>query len=204
MTIAVPVHRALTTKLAGRSFNVVTRLGYNPWLARVPHNTDTHEPTPTSSRSQSSRIYAITPRSYATSTARKPAGRPKAHTGRTPAKRTTKAATAKKPGPKTAAGKAKVGAKPKAKKAKAKPKKAVKKTVKKAPTKSALNKERVAKEKSLKEAALLNPPKALPANAWAVYFTEAQKGKHSFDRSGQITKEAAQNFKDITPEQKEV
>lgn len=205
MTILVPVHRALSTKLAGRSFNVVSRLGYNSWLARVNHNSDNYESNSTP-QAPLGRIYSISTRTYATAAARKPASRPKAHTGRTAAKRTTKAATTKKPGPKTPAGKARVGAKPKAKttKAKAKLKPKPKTPVKKTPTKRALDKERVAKEKALKEAALLDSPKQLPASAWQVFFGESLKGSHGPSETPQMAKDAGQKYKNITPEEKEV
>lgn len=214
MTIVLPLHRALSTKFAGRSFNVVTRLGYNPWLARVDHPSEHNDGRSSLSRSQLSRIYSIPARTYATTAAsttttaaRKPAGRPKAHTGRTPAKRTTKAAAApKKPGPKTAAGKARLGAKPKAKKAKAtpkpKPKTQPKRAVKKAPSKSALNKERIAKDRALKETALLNPPKQLPAQPWQIYQIETQKKTNV--SVVEAAKAASASWKNLTPEEKEV
>jgi len=211
MTILVPVHRALSTKLAGRSFNAVSRLGYNSWLARVNHNSDNYESKSTSPQASLARFYSISTRSYATSVARKPVGRPKAHTGRTPAKRTTKAATTKKPGPKTPAGKARVGAKPKGKAtkakattAKAKPKPKPKTPVKKAPTQRALATERIAKERALKKAALLDSPKLLPQSAWQVVFGESLKGSHGLGEPHQLAKEAGQKYKNMIPEDKEV
>jgi len=210
MTILVPVHRALSTKLAGRSFKVVSRLGYHPWSARVNQSSDHHEPKSTSSQARVGRICFISTRTYATTAAGKPASRPKAHTGRTPAKRTSKAATTDKPGPKTPEGKAKVGAKPKAKttKAKAKPKPKPtpkpKKPVKKAPSQSALNKERVTKEKALKEAALLDSPKLLPAATWPVFFAESMGVPHDKRDTTRMAQDASQKFKDLRPEEKEV
>lgn len=201
MTITVPLQRALSTKLAGRSFNVVTRLGYNPWLARVNHNaSDNNETKPSLSCQNRSRICFIATRTYATRAAAKPASRPKAHTGRAPARRTTKAA-AKKPGPKTAAGKANVGRKPKAKKIAPKTK-----PTKKAPSLRSLDRDRVAKEKHLKEIALLDSPKRLPQNPWQILFAEYQRagGSHSIAESVKITKEAAQKFRNLTLEEKEV
>lgn len=201
MTVAIPLHRALSTKLAGRSFQVVTRVGYNPWLARVDQQHDTiFRPKSTQSSSFSGRIYSLTSRDYATAAASRPAGRPKAHTGRTPAKRTTKTTTPKKPGPKTPAGKKKVGRKPDAK-TPAKPKK----VAKKAPSKTALLEQRRAHERELKTKALLDTPKSLPATPWQIIFAEThQKGKvSSLAESQNVTKEAAQKFRDLTPEEKE-
>lgn len=215
MTIAIPVHRALSTKLAPRGFNVVTRWGYNPWLARVNSTSNPdHDTTTSRSSLQSKSIYFVATRSYATGAAAKPASRPKAHTGRTPAaKRSTKSSTSSKPGPKTAAGKKAVGRKPKATTAKTvkrtrtatktatKPRKPA---VKKPPTAIALRKQRVAKDKELKQKALLDSPKKLPQNSWAVVFSEAQTGSHSLEQSSQVAKDAAQKFRNLTPEQKEV
>lgn len=207
MAILIPVHRALSTKLAGRSFKVVSRLGYHPWSARVNQSPDHHEPKSTSSQARVGRICFISTRTYATTAAGKPASRPKAHTGRTPAKRASKAATTDKPGPKTPEGKAKVGAKPKAKttKAKAKPKRErPMKPVKKALSKSALNKERVTKEKALKAAALLDSPKLLPATAWQVVFAESKRVPHDQHDVKRIAQDAGQKYKDLRPEEKEV
>lgn len=215
MTITIPVHRALSTKLAPRSFNVVTRWGYNPWLARV-NSTSNNENDANTSRLclQSKSRHTIGTRYYATDAAAKPVSRPKAHTGRTPAKRSTKASTSSKPGPKTAAGKKAVGRKPKAKttKAAAKPKtkKAVKKPVKKpaakkVPSKTALLAKRRAKNKELKEKALLNAPKQLPQTAWGVQFGEAQSAaRGSGQNIGMVTRNAAEQHRGLTPEQKEV
>ena len=227
MTISIPVHRALSTKLAGRSFNVVSRLGYNPWLARVNNGSDSNDSKSIPTWAPSNRVYGIRTRTYATEAVKKPASRPKAYTGRTPAKKTTKAATAKKPGPKTAEGKAKVGAKPKAKTEKAtpgpkakstpkskpgpkakpgpkpKPKNAVKKIVKKAPSKATVTKERIAKEKELNEAALLNSPKKLPAGPWAIFFQEQTQGSRTVAETAQLTKATGEKYRNLTPEEKE-
>lgn len=213
MTLAIPFHRAISTKLAPRGFNVVTRWGYNPWLARVNStaNTENDIDTPRSYLQSKSR-YFIATRSYATKAAAKPASRPKAHTGRTPAKRSTKTSTSSKPGPKTAAGKKAVGRKPKtttrkttkaATKTAPKPRKSA---VKKPPSAAALLRERRARDKELKEKALLNSatPKTLPSSAWTVIFSEAQTGSHSFGDASNIAKEAAQKFRNLTPEEKEV
>ena len=208
MTIAIPMHRALSTKLAGRSFNVVTRLGYNPWLARVNHDSPSNnESKPSQPSSRSSRICFVATRSYATSATAKPVSRPKAHTGRTPAKRTRTAAP-KKPGPKTAAGKKAVGRKPKpkpkAKKAPAKPKpKPRKPAVKKVPSKTALNQARIAKEKAVKEKALLDTPKKLSETPWTIIFAEAQTGSKAGEQTGNA-KIAGEKLKNLTPEEKEV
>ena len=131
-------------------------------------------------------------------------GRPKAHTGRTPARKSTRAAAAKKPGPKTAAGKSKVGRKPKAKK-KATAKKPVKKAVKRPLSKEALNRQRIAAERELKSKALLDSPKDLPASAWQVVLAEISKA--STGQSGRIglkSKEASAKYKSLTPEEIEV
>lgn len=204
MTVTLPIHRALSIKLASRSFNAVPRWGYDPWVARVSlafrEDKDIKKAYPCS-RARS--IFPSTTRSYATKAASKPASRPKAHTGRTSATRSAKASTSKKSGPKTEAGKKKAGVKSKPSKAKVKasPKK---KAVKKAPSITALRKEQRLKNKELKEKALLNPPKGLPATPWAIIFGEYQKGSTSFDRTGQKAQEAAQKLKNLTLEEKEV
>lgn len=211
MTITLPAHRALTSKLAGRSYQVVTRYGYNPWLARVNHTSTSSDDIRSASPVASScRIGFLTTRTYATSTTKAPVGRPKAHTGRAPARKTTKTtAAAKKPGPKTAAGKSKVGRKPKAKtatKTKAKAKKPVKKpTVKKPLSKTALNKKRLTEERELKQKALLDTPKNLPSHAWGVYFKEIQEASKGENKAvSEVTREAATKYKSFTPEEKEV
>jgi len=135
-------------------------------------------------------------------------GRPKAHTGRTPARRTTKTTTPKKPGPKTAEGKKNVGRKPKADaspKPKKTAKKAVKKAEKKAPSKTAVAEKRRTRERELKAQALLDTPKALPSTPWHILFTETNQNQPaaSLVECQNRTKEAAQKLKDFTPEQKE-
>lgn len=205
MTITIPVHRALSTKLAPRSFNVVTRWGYNPWLARVNSTSKDDNDAHSSHlllRAQSRQ--SIGTRFYATGTAAKPASRPKAHTGRTPAKRTTKASTSSKPGPKTAAGKRAVGRKLKGKTT-AKAKKVVKKpAVKRAPSKTALLAQRRAKNKELKEKALLNSPKELPSTPWRVLFAELQQAGRGTAPASSIAKDAGEKHRNLTPEEKEV
>lgn len=210
MTIIIPAHRALTSKLAGRSFKVVTRYGYNPWLARV-NQTEESKTSQRWSPSYSSGM--ISTRNYATTTAKAPAGRPKAHTGRTPARKTATS----KPGPKTAEGKSKVGRKPKAQ-SKAKPKpKPKKKVVAKKPARkpkkpstpqavARAEKLKANKEiRELKGKALLDSPKALPHSAWHVIFTEFQNAaKGSGTPVTATTKEAVAKLKSLTPEEQEV
>ncbi|KAK5091063.1 hypothetical protein LTR05_001243 [Lithohypha guttulata] len=215
MTILVPMQRALSTKFVGRSFSVVTRAGNNPWLARVNHNYDNHSHDKTArSHYLSAHSNFLDTRSYATKTGSKPASRPKAHTGRTPARRTTKASTSSKPGPKTTAGKSNVG-RPKGskttktktgKKASAKPKAPPKKpAVKKAPSKTTLTRERVAKEKQLKATALLDTPKNLPATPWTIIFGETHKNKSNASTADRrnLSNEAAQKYRNLTAEEKE-
>lgn len=206
MTIAIPIHRAFSTKLAPRGFNVVTRWGYNPWLARVNSTTNNDngvDSTRLCLRSQSRSTVAT--RFYATGSTAKPASRPKAHTGRTPAKRSTKASTSSKPGPKTPAGKKAVGRKPKTKKPKAATKpKPKKQTTKKPPSATSLLAKRRVQDKELKQKALLDSPKKLPATAWAVIFSEAQTKGQPFSQASNVTKEAAQKLRNLTPEEKEV
>ena len=198
------------------------RLALLPWTSErvaafysiniLRHGSDSH-------RGKSS-IVPVTRRAYATTG--KPVSRPKAHTGRTTASPRKKAApkttAAKKAAPKTtkakkpaAAKKAtkpkpKPKAKPKKPKAKPKPKRKVlteKQKAKRAATKESLG------LKNLKEVAL-NPPKALPATAWFVFIHGAREqgatsqGHRTLTDVHNLTKEAAQRYKNLTPEQLEV
>lgn len=138
----------------------------------------------------------MTARSYATASGTRAAGRPKAHTGRTTAKKTTTKRAAKTTPRKkaTKTSKKKPGTKTKPK--------ATARKVKKPLSKTALKRAESTKLKDLKAAALLNEPKALPASAWSVLFVEsAVKGSPI---NGAPAKAAAQKFRNLTPEEKEV
>jgi hypothetical protein len=136
-------------------------------------------------------------RTFADGKPGRPGGRPKAHTGRTTAKRTTKSTPTKK-----AAAKPKPAPKSK-KKAKAKPKPKPKKKELSATAKKRME----AKERSeLRKTALLTgAPKALPNNAWTLYFVaHGPKKGQPVDRSGSAVKAAAQAYKNISADEREV
>lgn len=145
---------------------------------------------------------------FATKPAGQPASRPKAHTGRTPAKRkpATKAATSTS---KAAAGTKKKAAKPKKKpakkavkskaKAKAKPKPKVLTDEQK---KAKADKQKREHIKKLKKIAL-TPPNPGRGNAWMVFSGEKAKSS-SLAETGAQMKEKSRAWKQITPEQREV
>lgn len=152
-------------------------------------------------------------RCFATGTEGRPASRPKAHTGRTPAKRQS---TAKQAGSTTkkAATSTKKASKPKKKPAKKskKPKKKVVKTKAKPKrtTRVLTEKQKQAKEtkakgekiRLLKEKAL-TPPSAGSKSAFLVFHSEHSKN-HKGIRATEISKEISTKWKQITPEQREV
>lgn len=132
---------------------------------------------------------AYTQRSYATRTPSKP----KAHTGRTTAKKRTTTTT-----------KAKSAAKPKKKPAKktAKPKP---KKVKKAPSATALKRKATQDRRELREKGLVGKePKGLPDNAWIVYLTDRVKGSNASTSVGDAARTAATQFKSLSPAEREV
>ena len=155
----------------------------------------------------------VSARSFATGTEGRPASRPKAHTGRTPAKRQS---TAKPAGSTTkkAPTSTKKASKPKKKPAKKskKPKKKAVKTKAKPKRKPRVltDKQKQAKEtkakreriRLLKEKAL-SPPSPGCKTAWLVFHSEHSKGQKGSNATG-ISKEVAAEFKQITPEQREV
>lgn len=132
---------------------------------------------------------------YATA-AKKPASRPKAHTGRT-AEKSKRPASTKKVAP----AKKKPAKKPKKKAAVKKP--TVKKPkVKKAPSKTALL-TKARKEKAvLVTSALLNEPKKLPITAYTLILAEEAK-KEGIEATTAATV-ASNKYKNLAPEEREV
>ena len=145
------------------------------------------------------------------SLATRPASRPKAHTGtpaaRKPRAKAAAATPAKKPAKKPAA-KAK---KPKAAKKPKKVKKSKKAVAKKPRRKVLTPKQKEAKAvedkkrkiKELKKTAL-EPPSPGATTAWLVLSTERNKGKNTLVSVDQGTKAAAADYKNLTPERREV
>ncbi|ETN36242.1 uncharacterized protein HMPREF1541_08519 [Cyphellophora europaea CBS 101466] len=192
MTVIVSCSRTLSKQLPFRS-GVLTRLISTNSTSRVARP----QTECTTSQQNGGRSHVFTQpygslRGYATTN--KPAGRPKAHTGRTPAKRTTKTTTTtanRKP-------KAKPKAKPKKKAAKPKPK--VRKA-KKPPSASALKRDAREKRKEVKAKALLDQePKQLPEQAWQLYVSQrSTKGQQATS----AIKSISDGYKNLRPEERE-
>ena len=196
MTIYIAPARALSQNLLFRSHHLLLRasLSTSPILRVSQHYSTKPESSALSLTFPLDSALPLQSRSYATTTPSKPVGRPKAHTGRTPAKRT---ATKRKPTARSASTtKTPRRGITNAKKPAAKPRK--KKVVSKTAQKKLENK----KAKDLKEQALLNAPKRLPSTAWTVIFTEnAVKGAPI---SGNSAKSAAQKYRNLSLEELEV
>ena len=187
MTAALPFSRSLPKHVLARSTRTFTRPSHSSSLLRVTCTCDANRDRP-EHRTDSLGLASIyrRARTYATASA-KPASRPKAHTGRTAAKRRT---AAKEAAP------AKSTKKPK--------KKAVKKPiprVKKPLSKSALLKKERQATRELREAALLNNPKQLPQTAFTLIFTE--ETKKSGDARTKATS-ASEKYRSLSPEEREV
>lgn len=204
MAVLPTCGRALSKSLLPRSGQVLTRLSTAYPTTRVSstngHNSSSEPSQTTLSRSF---IVALPIRNYATATGR-PAGRPKAHTGRTPAKRTTtttkKASGAKTAAPKKAAAKAKPKTKAKVKaKPKAKPRK-------REPSKTAIARKESSDRSELKKKALLTgQPKRLPDTAWTVLFVEhGPKKGTALDAGGTTSKATSQIYRNLSLEEREV
>jgi hypothetical protein len=203
MTVLLPSGRILSRNLVPRSGPLLTRLTSTHQDTRVSI-AKAREYSSASAQGPSTqpRTFSLPIRTYATVES-KPVGRPKAHTGRTTAKRTTTAAPKKK-----AAAKKKPAAKkakPKAK-AKAKPKPKPKKKVSKQPTAATLARRERKEVSDLKKKALLTgAPKGLPDTAWAVCFVEnGPKKGEAVDKSGTTAKRAAQVYRNLSAEEREV
>lgn len=203
MTVLLACARTVSKQPLPRS-QLLTRLATTNPSLRVS-SADGRDRIPNQPRGVTSRC-ALPIRTYAT--AGKPVGRPKAHTGRTPAKRTTIKKTTATTTPKKAAPKRAAVAKPKAKpkgaaKAKAKPKARPKKRVL---TAQGQARKESAERTALKKKALLHAaPKQLPASAWAVCFVEhAPKKGEPVTIDGGSAKRASQAFKNLSAEEHEV
>ena len=209
MTVLIPVSRSWTVKVLPRSSHILTRLISSQSNTRVTSSQNDQKSSTTTQcilRAPSTRFQQI--RSFADGKPGRPAGtgRPKAHTGREPAKRAaTKKIAAKKIAVKTKPKtKAKAKAKPKPKKkAAAKPK--AKPRTKKAPSERQLRTKASKERTALKAKALLHPPKRLPENAWAVFFVEkGPKKGEAVDKTGTRAKAASQEYRNMSAEEREV
>ena len=195
MTVALPLSRSLAAQLLARSARTLTRPSAKPWI-RVECNCSLNDDQSSyHSRDANVSLLFRQARTYATA-AKKPASRPKQHTGRTPAKRTT--STTKK-------------AAPAAKKSPSKPKKKVPKKVvrkkatpkaKKAPSKTALLAKARKEQADLKAAALLTEPKNLPASSFQLILVEETK-KGGGDVKVRATA-ASNKYKNLSLEEREV
>ena len=203
MTVLLACGRTVSKHVLPRS-QLLTRLATINQSLRVS-STDGRDSISNQSQRVTTR-FALPIRTYAT--AGKPVGQPKAHTGRTPAKRTTTKKTTATTTPKKAAPKRAAAAKPKPKpkrtaKAKAKPKTKPKKRVLSA---NGQARKQATERTALRKKALLHAaPKQLPASAWAVCFVEhAPKKGEQVTIDGGSAKRASQAFKSLSPEEHEV
>lgn len=186
MVVLISYGRTLPKQLAIGS-DILTRLVST---ARVVRPQTQSSPSKQISNGSRTSYLAFRPaRSYATSSA-KPASKPKAHTGRTAAKRTTKKTSTK---PKAQPKKKKK----KSVKAKPKPKK-----VKKEPSEATLKRRASKKRVELKERALHNKePKRLADNPWTVFAQSSlNKGESLTTRATAL----GASWKQISPEEREV
>ncbi|OAP60602.1 hypothetical protein AYL99_05604 [Fonsecaea erecta] len=188
--VALPFSRPLAKQLLAQSARSLTRPVSTTSLLRVTcncsSNHDFSSPQPKLGKLASHFQRA---RTYATA-AEKPASRPKQHTGRTPAKRTTSTTKKAAPAKKRPARKAK-----KTTATKAKPK------VKKPPSKSALLKKARKDQADLKAAALLEEPKKLPSTPWRLVFAEETKKGGGQVKAAAMA--AAEKFRNLTLEERE-
>ncbi|KIX04261.1 uncharacterized protein Z518_07815 [Rhinocladiella mackenziei CBS 650.93] len=191
MTAAHLSSRTLSKQLLARSTGAFTRPFATNSLLRVNCSC-----TPNNEPSDHRRGYVILSsiskvvRSYATA-AGKPVSKPKAHTGRVPAKSKRTAITTPR----------------KAKSAKKSTKRAKKNTVKKTkpkgrkpPSKSALLQKARKEQAELRATALLDEPKLLPETAWTLVFAEEAK-KHGDVKSKAAA--AADKYKNLSAEERE-
>lgn len=207
MTVILPFGRATLRQTLPRSNYLLTRLASsNPILRVSCIESDYPADSQLCYRQTLKNSLAFTVRGYATEAAPRSTTKPKAHTGRTTAKRTTtksKSTTAAKSVKKPAKKPAKKVVKKKTKTtAKAKPK--AKPRAKRPLSKHAIDQARIAKTKELKAKALLTEPKQLPAAAWSVYFSENQKNAHNIAEGAEKTKEIARNYHTLSAEEREV
>merc|ERR1712000_38292 len=157
--------RPLASRLLARSTRTFTRPSAVKPIARVScHCSGNKEQTNNGGTWLDLAAFSKHARTYATASP-KPASRPKAHTGRTPAKRT---ATSK-----TTTSTKKTTAKPSKKKAAKKPK--PKTRAKKAPSKTAIAQKARKAQLDLRAKALLDEPKQLPSTAYMLVLVEESK-----------------------------
>lgn len=190
MAVILPFGRAVTRQIP-KSQYALTRLALSNPLLHASCCPREHQPAvaPRPSISYRKLFSQLVP-NYADAAPSKPGGRPKAQKRRATTKKTTvkqKSATTKK----------KAVSKPKAKTT---PKPKAKKPL----SKSAIDRARKTRNTGLKKAALLTEPKQLPANTWTLYIVQNKKPGISVTEGGQRTKELAEQFKHLSPEEHEV
>ncbi len=185
MTVALPISRSLAQQLLARSARSLTRpVSSNPLLrVNCACGHDKDHPSYPSKYTSLGQLFKQT-RSYATATG-KPVGRPKQHTGRTPAKRTPKAKATKK---------STSTKKPTTKKATPR--------AKKAPSKSALLKKARKEQTDLKATALLQEPKRLPTTPYQLILVEETKGTKTTVTAGATA--ASNKYKNLALADREV
>jgi hypothetical protein len=196
MTVVLPISRSLAKQLLARTARSLTRPVSTKPLIRVDYNgsSEGHQPNTPSGSDKLASLFRHA-RTYATAAA-KPASRPKQHTGRTPAKRTStttkKATPAKKPASKRPKRKTKKVAKPKVKKPK------------KAPTKTSLALKARKERDDLKAKALLAEPKRLVDQAFLLIVAEETKGSGGRAGLASAAAAASNKYKNLTLEEREV
>ncbi|EXJ68053.1 uncharacterized protein A1O5_08668 [Cladophialophora psammophila CBS 110553] len=190
MTVTFPFSRPLAKHLLARSARSLTRPVSANHLLRVTSNCSPID-GPSSSQSKVGKFASLSKqaRTYATTSA-KPASRPKQHTGRTPAKRTT--STTKKAAP---------AKKRPARKTKKTTTKEAKPKAKKPLSKSALLKKARKEHTDLRAAALFEEPKHLPSTAYRLVF--AEETKKGGGQAKAAARAAAEKFKNLTLEERE-
>ena len=202
MTVLIPCSRTASRQLISSTSRLLTRQAIPSVTLRVRSIHTTVFIRPNRSTHTVPRALSIrSTRSYATEGAAKPRGRPKAHTGREPAKR--KPVAKKQPTAADAPAKKNAGRPKKATKAKSKPKPKPK------PKKTTLSvtaqkKQASQAQKALREKALLHPPKKLPETAWTVLFVENAPKKGSGGNVASSAKGASEQYKNLSPEEHEV
>merc|ERR1712230_113853 len=175
--------RPLASRLLARSTRTFTRPSAVKPIARVScHCSGNKEQTNNGGTWLDLAAFSKHARTYATASP-KPASRPKAHTGRTPAKRTATKKKTAKPSKKKAAKKSK----PKTR-------------AKKAPSKTSIAQKARKAQLDLRAKALLDEPKQLPSTAYMLVLVEESKnGGPIKSRSAS----ASQRYKSLSPEERE-
>ncbi|KAJ9498009.1 hypothetical protein H2202_006612 [Exophiala xenobiotica] len=182
--------RPLVSRLLARSTRTFTRRSAVKPIPRVSfHCSGTKEQSNNGSAWLDLAASSKHARTYATESS-KPASRPKAHTGRTPAKRTATTKTTTPTKKKTA--------KPKKKKVAKKPK--PKTRAKKAPTKASIARDARKSRSDLRAKALLDEPKQLPRTAYMLILVEESQ-KAGGIKTGSPS--ASQRYRSLSPEERE-